>query len=336
MIDPASPSGSKTHERRTTLNRRSFIKIAGGAVGAAALTQFAPFIGGCAHAQSASGVQLYSLQNIGQRPPFVLETGSGLRVGCAYRAGWKQTEKKPGVFDWTFIDDALAFAQLNGVPFALSVTAGKTTPEWVYEEGAQRFTFPESDTTLQMPVPWDTVYKERWTNFIAELGKRYGDRVSRIALTGINSSTQEILLPKDPGSLDDWETVGYTNDKIRQAFKDIGSRIVAAFPPSVPVAGMHGNFFLPDLPGNPDCTMDLINYAVAKWPNYAMQNNGAAGKSRTLWKGVATFQTNHPGRVLGLQAGSVLSKTNAQDTVDQAAGLGAAWLEMYPPDLAFI
>jgi Beta-galactosidase len=330
-------AGSKNEQRMTTtLNRRSFLRIASGAIAAAALSQFAPFIDGRAHAQSSSGLQLYSLQNIGQRPPFVLETGSGRRVGCAYRAGWKQTEPREGVYDWSLIDAALGDAALNGVPFALSVTAGTRTPTWVYDAGAKAFEFQDADASMVMPIPWDEVYKLRWVNFIAALGRRYGDRLSRIALTGVNSTTQETLLPADPGALADWEAVGYTNDKIRQAFKDIGSRIVAAFPPSVPVAGMHGKSFLPSLPGHPDCTMELIDFGVARWPNYVMQYNGAVGVPPLLWSGVNTYLTKYPGRTLGLQAGAPLGEMYLHGTITQAESLGAAWLELYPPDLAFI
>ena len=46
-----------------------------------------------------------------------------------------------------------------------------------------------------MPVPWDAVYLWLWTNFMGAVGARYGTRVSRIGFTGINSTTQEILLP---------------------------------------------------------------------------------------------------------------------------------------------
>jgi hypothetical protein len=329
-------AGSKDEQRvTTTLNRRSFLKVAGGAIGAAALSQVAPFLKGRALAQS-TGPALYSLQNIGSMPPFALTTGSGQKVGLAYRAAWRQIQRTEQRFDWSLVDLAVNDAEANGVPFALSITAGLHTPTWAYDAGVQRFEFQAEDMALAMPVPWDGVYLRLWTNFMGAVGARYSTRLSRIALTGINSTTQEILLPSDPGALADFEAVGYTNTRIQQAFEEIGSKIVASFPSSVPVAGMHGNFFLPSLPGNPDTTIDLINLGVARFPNYALQNNGAVGKPRLLWQGVAEYQTHFPGRTLGLQAGAPLGATNTNDTVAQAESLGAAWLELYPPDLAFI
>ena len=98
-----------------TLDRRTFLKVAGGAIGAAALSQVAPLLEGCALAQS-TGPVLYSLQNIGSMPPVVLATGSGQKVGLAYRAAWGQIERPDGVFDWSLGDAALGDAEANGVP----------------------------------------------------------------------------------------------------------------------------------------------------------------------------------------------------------------------------
>ena len=134
-------AGSENEQRvTTTLDRRTFLKVAGGAIGAAALSQVAPFLKGDALAQS-TGPVLYSLQNIGSMPPFVLTTGSGQKVGVAYRAAWGQIERRDGVFDWSLVDAALGEAEANGVPFALSITAGINTLPWVYDAGVQRFEF---------------------------------------------------------------------------------------------------------------------------------------------------------------------------------------------------
>jgi hypothetical protein len=324
---------SKAEEDRRAIDRRSFLKVAGGAIGAAALSQVVPFVRGRAEAATTA---LYSLQNIGSLPPFELTTGSGQNVGLAYRAAWKFTEPKRGVYDWSKIDLALNAALVAGVPFALSITAGGKSPTWIYAAGAQSFEFSESDSVTTMPVPWDPMYKLLWINFMQAVGARYGTQVSRIALTGINSSTQETLLPQNNGALDDWIAIDYSNEKVQQAWKDIGTNIVSSFPSNVPVVGMHGNFFLPSLANNPDSTPDLINFGVAKWPNYAMQNNGAGGSSRKLWAGVNDYVTRYPGRTLGLQAANPTGMMFTQETVTQAESLGAAWLELYPPDLQYI
>ena len=175
-------AGSKNEQRvTTTIDRRSFLKVAGGAIGAAALSQVAPFLEGRAHAQS-TGPALYSLQNIGSMPPFALTTGSGQKVGLAYRAAWRQIERTERGYDWSLVDLAANDAEANGVPFALSITAGINTLTWVYDAGVQRFEFQAQDRSLVMPVPWDAVYLGLWTNFMGAVGARYGTRVSRIAL----------------------------------------------------------------------------------------------------------------------------------------------------------
>jgi hypothetical protein len=254
----------------------------------------------------------------------------------AYRASWRFTEKKPGRYDWSVIDASLAEAEGKGVPFALSVTAGIHTPSFVYDAGAERFEFQSSDMALVMPIPWDEVYLQFVTNFIAAVGARYGTRVSRMQFIGINSTTQETLLPADTGALADWQTVGYTNSRILQAFNEIGSKLVASFPSSLPIASMHGRNFLPSIPDNPDATMDLINAGVAAFPNFVLQYNGAVGIPSLLWEGVPTYLANYPGRTLGLQAGAPLGQAYIQGTLAQAESLGAAWLELYPPDLSLI
>ena len=99
---------------------------------------------------------------------------------------------------------------------------------------------------------------------------------------------------------------------------------------------MHGNNFLPSLPRNPDVTQGLIDFGVAHWPNFVLQYNGAVGLSPLLWSGVSTYQTQFPGRTLGLQAGAPLGARLMPRLLAQAESLGAAWLELYPPSLAFI
>src|SRR5947209_8776574 len=95
--------------------------------------------------------------------------------GIALRSQWQTLEPADGVYDWSYFDGQIAAATAAGKSVSLSVTAGIFSPSWLYDEGAQAFTFVgrKSPDPQTIPVPYDPVFLEKWQAFVQAFGRRY-------------------------------------------------------------------------------------------------------------------------------------------------------------------
>jgi hypothetical protein len=288
-------------------------------------------------------IEIYSLSGlnqIGTTNPFRLVTGSGTPTSLAYRAGWKVIEPSEGVYNWSAIDGALAAVQAIQTNLSISVKAGADTPGWVYSAGALAFSFSwernyeyPKGSIQRCPYPWDATYLAKFAALIAALGARYGAEaaVDHFALEGINSYTQETLLPRDPtnnGATAQWAAAGYTNALIESASATLMGNWAGT---GKKFAGMHGPGFLPKLPV--DDTPTLINQAVAGYPNqYIAMNNALGGTPPWLWSEITALQGQCEigWQMLDAQGANVVA------CVDAAAAAGGTFVEVYRRDLAYL
>lgn len=170
--------------------------------------------------------------------------------GLAIRATWEAIEPVHGQYDWTFLDAAFEQARASGKKASLSTTAGMRTPDWVYQEGTERFTYIDPNpyhntfcTRVTIPVPYDPIFLNRWKEFILAVGSRYGNDpvLRKIRLSGINAATVELILPHKRGlpipncdkTSDDitkWINKGYTASLIKNTWLDIAKTFQTAFP----------------------------------------------------------------------------------------------------------
>lgn len=58
--------------------------------------------------------------------------------GLAFNEVWSEVEKKPGVFDWSTLDQAMASAVQRNQFVYLSVDVGPSSPEWIYKSGVPK------------------------------------------------------------------------------------------------------------------------------------------------------------------------------------------------------
>ncbi|MGH7839270.1 MAG: hypothetical protein ACREQC_15785, partial [Candidatus Binataceae bacterium] len=153
--------------------------------------------------------------------------------------------------------------------------------------------------------------------------------------TGINGLTQETLLPSDVNSLNQWEQIGYTNSLISSTWISLLAEWAAAFP-NTPIAGDHGRGFMPNLSGNPDCTLDLIDTAEKLYPaSYILQNNGLSGNGRRLWSEVKAFELDYPNGLIGFQFGAPQG-ANTQAALNVASANRGRYVEIYPADIMHV
>jgi len=159
-------------------------------------------------------------------------------AGVSVRTEWWTLEPTDNSYDWSYIDSFIARAESYNKKIMLRVRPAWQTPAWVYGAGAAEIWYYErndSDNLNRMPLPWDPVYLEKWTEFVAALGARYDNHptVAHILITGCSRSDCEMYLPT-PGDLQagqpTWEQAGYSPGVMIDAWKQVIDAWVAAFP----------------------------------------------------------------------------------------------------------
>ena len=114
--------------------------------------------------------------------------------GTSCDAPWDAVEKKPGVYDWSVMDEALEHASKNKISVYLSFEAGPKTPDWVYEKGVPKVLTNNErheDKFPHYPYYSDPKYKMYFHRFLTEVAKRIRsypkDKKERIAFIQVKT-----------------------------------------------------------------------------------------------------------------------------------------------------
>lgn len=152
--------------------------------------------------------------------------------GILVRMEWGTLEPAPGNYDWSLLDEQIARAEQYGVKVSLAVVNGSSAPSWLSSLGVEMFSFPFFDEIREMPIPWDSIFQSRWSQFIADLGARYAneDTISLVYVTNSSRNGFEMQLPFSPADQVNWAAAGYTVALYAQSWNDAIDAFVAAFP----------------------------------------------------------------------------------------------------------
>lgn len=153
--------------------------------------------------------------------------------GVLVRVKWADLEPTQVGYDWSLLDAELDRADSYGTKVTLAVLNGPASPTWLEAAGAQMFAYTFRGVAgAKMPVPWDAVYLDVWTDFITALGERYSNRPT-ITLVHITHSTYngfEMGLSPARGGEEAWVAAGYTRDKLVWSWQDVIDAFWGAFP----------------------------------------------------------------------------------------------------------
>ncbi|MFH1118329.1 MAG: T9SS type A sorting domain-containing protein [Bacteroidota bacterium] len=149
--------------------------------------------------------------------------------GILVRVSWKDIEPMDNTYYWALIDNQITAAQSYGKKISLAIGGGPNCPSWLYSLGTQSisYTVPFNGT---MPIPWDTTFLTKWTEFITETGNHYQNN-STIQLVYITNSTAngfEMQLPFDPTPA--FNSIAYTDQKVINSWKQIIDIFNVSFP----------------------------------------------------------------------------------------------------------
>jgi hypothetical protein len=175
--------------------------------------------------------------------------------GVALQINWGDLEPAEGKPNWSKLDQLLDIAKSSGKWVQLLVFPGFFSPPWALK-GVQTETFPiqygpGKGTLTALPMPWDTVYLNRWFAFLKLLNARYGNSPAFrvIAATGPTSVSAEMTLPGSPDDIAKLRADGYTPDKYLDAWQsvftttgdDFPNQCVSVSAPGIPLLDQRHN-----------------------------------------------------------------------------------------------
>ncbi len=157
--------------------------------------------------------------------------------GLTIREQWRNIEPSEGNYDFSRIDDAVARASLLNKTVQLIIVPGFYSPDWVMSQidsceddlitpppipslcGKLKMIVPygvDQGDTLWFPLPWNSLYKQKWQNFLIALAQKYNGNstVVSVALGGPTSVSCEMTMPE-------WTSPGKWRD-ILQLFYSFG------------------------------------------------------------------------------------------------------------------
>jgi len=139
--------------------------------------------------------------------------------GLTIREQWRNVEPTEGNYDFSRIDAAVSRATLLNKTIQLIIVPGFYTPDWVLSQidscesfltnpdtipapcGKLKMIVPygnDGDDTLWFPLPWNSLYKQKWQNFLNAMAQKYNGNstVVSIALGGPTSVSCEMTMPE--------------------------------------------------------------------------------------------------------------------------------------------
>ena len=167
--------------------------------------------------------------------------------GVAFQIRWNELEPTEGSPDWSRVDTFLSNATTAHKWVQLCVSAGFFTPAWALAGvKSDQFTIPygpDAGRIAALPMPWDTVYLQRWLAFVKVLSARYAASatVRMVAVAGPTSVSEENTLPNSPTELKQWQADGYAPSNYLAAWKRVLTAYAADFPNQyLSIAGVGG------------------------------------------------------------------------------------------------
>jgi hypothetical protein len=219
--------------------------------------------------------------------------------GILVRIGWNLVEPADGQFSWGLLDEQVQRAAGYGKQVTLAVTNSGHAPSWLYDDGAQSFSYLYQGTPTQMPVPWDPIFLSKWTELIRQFGARY-DGNPTVALVHITNATAngfEMQLPSTPVDVANWNAIGYTPQLVINSWTQVVDAFAASFPNTPLDVELHPVLQSDEVPNA------VMNYA---WNTYGTQ----FGSFAAWWSQHNT--TVYPGPWQLLQQGVVQSFSDVQ------------------------
>lgn len=255
--------------------------------------------------------------------------------GMRLRPLWSDIQKNPDSYDWSNVDEVLDLAAQHDKTIGLSVTAGMSCPQWVYDGGAIKYKIRDKSGKF-MSIPWDMGFLNSWLPFIQAMGDRYdgNPNLRYVIISGLGQSIETYLSKsaaddKALGALGGQDAWVASAQQIITAYAD-------AFPQTPFFITAGKPFFSPD---SVTALQQVIDWAVATYPGrFGIMNATLSAASSTGYYPNLAIFTYHNTQPVGFQmlCSSITNRERLKGTLDQAmtqgVGLGADFIEVYQND----
>jgi hypothetical protein len=284
-------------------------------------------------------------------------------IGGFVTADWNLIEATEGNFNWRYFDTIISQAAANGMVVTLGVTAGNTTPPWVYADGAQAFNFlwdratpsPPICSLQSIPIPWDPVFLAKWQTFVQAMGAHYAANPTVVAVMmyGLNFHSIETSLPVTNGQVISsgstsctgynypalWQAAGYTRTAVENGLIAMQTDFQMAFPNTQLQVGLNPSGFppidqngaiIPARKADIQVVSDLLTMGARSLGQQFAAGNGGLGPTGTTWPLLTSYSATID---TGYQTTTPLG-LSLPTAVNAALAAGAHWLQLYPTDIS--
>ncbi len=160
-------------------------------------------------------------------------------TGGAIRITWGTLEPSENVYDWSFLDNEIATAQNAGKKVSIAVFASAIgTPAWLWDYPVIPFNFIDMNPnhasyldTLKLPLPYDTIYLAKLSDFLYALGNHYASDPNIAYMRDASGMITEGWGLADTDAYgNSWAAYNYSPDTLMYAYRKILDTYMAAFP----------------------------------------------------------------------------------------------------------
>ena len=282
-------------------------------------------------------------------------------TGVTLRQGWKDLEPTEGVYNWSYLDEAVAAVGASGKKVLLRISTMAGRPTWV-TTAVQRahgkfFTFTNSGIRTTIPVFWDPTFVAKKKAMITALGAHLTNNPTVVIVVAsfANAVSEDWNVPHTSVDVTNWRAVGYTSQKMLDTGKTIIDATMAAFPNQFVTLAIGGNGHLgfgKDL--DPSATYvaeNALDTARASWPGrmiaqvntFSTFGADAPGPDDSVWNLLWNNQPNVGGQMLFQCENDPTFKINNGIPIDPGVALtlsinkgleyGINYLEIYQIDV---
>jgi len=262
--------------------------------------------------------------------------------GFALRLHWGKDLQptSSGSFTWAYLDAAFAMAQASGLLLSINITAGVSSPAWIYTAGAAMFTM--TGFANPAPPPWDPVFQTYWLALNQALVSRYSANLpllSYIDLEGAGINGQMDWCQANADNLE-MQTIavskGFSPNDFGVAIWINGVGMLAAIyataMPLVPLIATKGApVYFRDASGY----FTAVNSLLTKYANAGIKDNALSpsynsGGKQLMAQFLQQYSPTHPTGMQELAAAT--GQQQFRNNMRVALSLGCSFVEIYPSD----
>lgn len=157
--------------------------------------------------------------------------------GITIYTGLSKIRPAKDQYDWTPIDRIFELCAKYDKKINLAIPAGRWSPEWIYAEGAEKFSWrmkedyvDPGEANWTAPVPWDPVYLKILKETAEKAAERYKDSPLLVSVQVTGPSLANGLEANLNISRKQAESIKYSPEKFINAWKYMFDAYANAFP----------------------------------------------------------------------------------------------------------